>query len=130
MAELSDTHTSHGFGRLVVAVYAVFALAASARSLYQLSTRADEAPLAYGLSALAGLVYIAATYALATNRRQLASVTIAFELIGVLVVGALTVFDSELFPETTVWSAFGIQYGFVPLVLPVVGLWWVYRNRR
>lgn len=130
MAELSDTHTSHGFGRLVVAVYAVFALAASARSLYQLSTRADEAPLAYGLSALAGLVYIAATYALATNRRQLASVTIAFELIGVLVVGALTVFDPELFPESTVWSAFGIQYGFVPLVLPVVGLWWVYRNRR
>ena len=125
----SDTHTSHGFGRIVVAVYAVFALSASARSLYQLATKADEAPFAYGLSALAGLVYIVATYALATNRRGLATWTIGFELVGVVVVGLLTVFDGQLFPDATVWSTFGIQYAFVPLLLPVVGLWWVFRNR-
>ena len=125
----SDTHTSHGFGRIVVAVYAVFALSASARSLYQLATKADEAPFAYGLSALAGLVYIVATYALATNRRGLATWTIGFELVGVIVVGLLTVFDEQLFPDATVWSTFGIQYAFVPLLLPVVGLWWVFRNR-
>ncbi|OUZ11030.1 hypothetical protein BHE97_06250 [Aeromicrobium sp. PE09-221] len=125
----SDTHTSHGFGRIVVAVYAVFALSASARSLYQLATKADEAPFAYGLSALAGLVYIVATYALATNRRLLATWTIGFELVGVVVVGVLTVFDAALFPDATVWSTFGIQYAFVPLLLPVIGLWWVFRNR-
>jgi hypothetical protein len=120
----------HGFGRVVVAVYAVFALSASARSLYQLATKATEAPIAYGLSALAGVVYVVATFALATNRRRLATATIAFELIGVLAVGLLTEFDAELFPDATVWSDFGAGYGFVPLVLPFVGLAWILRSRR
>jgi hypothetical protein len=120
----------HGFGRVVVAVYAVFALSASARSLYQLATKATEAPIAYGLSALAGVVYVVATFALATNRRRLATATIAFELIGVLAVGLLTKFDAELFPDATVWSEFGAGYGFVPLVLPIVGLAWILRSHR
>ncbi|MFD1858539.1 hypothetical protein EHW97_09345 [Aeromicrobium camelliae] len=126
---MADTHTSHGFGRLLVAVYAVFALSASARSLYQLATHAADAPFAYSLSALAALVYLVATYALATNRQRLASWTIGFELVGVLAVGLLTLLDPALFPDATVWSLFGIQYAFVPLVLPLVGLWWVYRRR-
>lgn len=120
----------HGFGRVVVAVYAVFALSASARSLYQLITKASDAPVAYGLSALAGVVYIVATYALATNRPQLAAWTIGFELVGVLVVGFLTIFDAALFPDATVWSDFGEGYGFVPLVLPMIGLAWVIRSRK
>lgn len=124
-----DQRTQHGFGRALVAVYAVFALAASARSIYQLVTKASEAPVAYSLSALAGVVYVAATYALATDRRRLAGLTIGFELVGVLGVGLLTILDPELFPEATVWSDFGAGYGFVPLVLPVVGLWWLHRTR-
>ena len=51
------TSTSTGLGRALVAVYGVFALAATARSLVQLATKADEAPLAYALSAVAALVY-------------------------------------------------------------------------
>lgn len=115
---------------MLVALYAVFAVAASARSIYQLVVKVDEAPLAYALSALAGLVYVLATYALATDRQRLAVVTIGFELVGVLGVGLLTVLDGELFPEATVWSQFGAGYGYVPLVLPVLGLWWVHRTRR
>ncbi len=122
--------TSHGFGRALVAVYAVFALAASARSIYQLVTKTDEAPVAYALSAVAGLVYVVATYALATDRHRLAVVTIGFELVGVLGVGLLTVLDGDLFPDATVWSQFGAGYGYVPLVLPIVGLWWLHRTRR
>ncbi|MFL6090536.1 MAG: hypothetical protein ACJ71Z_10400 [Aeromicrobium sp.] len=125
MAELQ-----HGFGRVVVAVYAVFALSASARSLYQLATKASQAPVAYGLSAVAGVVYVVATFALATNRRRLATSAIAFELVGVLTVGLLTIYDRSLFPDATVWSDFGAGYGFVPLVLPFVGLAWVLRSRR
>jgi len=128
MAEARELQ--HGFGRVVVAVYAVFALSASARSLFQLVTKAGEAPVAYGLSALAGVVYVVATFALATNRHRLAAWTIGFELVGVLVVGLLTVFDAALFPDQTVWSDFGEGYGFVPLVLPFVGLAWVIRSRR
>ena len=52
-----------------------------------------------------------------------------FELTGVLVVGTLTVFDAAAFPDDTVWSFYGRGYGFVPLVLPLVGLWWLHRTR-
>ena len=121
--------TAHGFGRALVAVYAVFALAASARSIYQLATKAGDAPVAYALSALAGVVYVVATIALATDRRRLATATIGFELVGVLAVGALSLADSGLFPDQTVWSDFGAGYVFIPLVLPFVGLWWLRSTR-
>jgi hypothetical protein len=127
---MGEPGLQHGFGRVVVAVYAVFALSASARSLYQLATKAGDAPVAYGLSAVAGIVYVVATFALATNRGRLAAWTIGFELIGVLAVGLLTIYDQALFPDATVWSDFGAGYGFVPLVLPFVGLAWVFRARR
>jgi hypothetical protein len=123
---MSDT--SHGFGRVLVAVYAVFALAASARSIFQLATKAEDAPFAYSMSAFAGLVYVVATVALARSRRGLALATISIELIGVLVTGALSLVDDALFPDQTVWSGFGEGYGFVPLVLPLVGLWWLRRT--
>ncbi len=122
--------TQHGFGRALVAVYAVFALAATARSAYQLLTKAGDAPVAYSLSAVAGVVYVLATVALATDRRSWAAWTIGFELLGVLSVGILTLVDAELFPDATVWSAFGAGYGYVPLVLPIVGLWWLRRTGK
>ena len=122
-------NTSRGFGRTLVAVYAVFAVAAASRSIFQLLTKADEAPVAYALSAFAGVVYIVATVALARNLRQLALITITIELAGVLTVGLLSVFDDDLFPDQTVWSGFGEGYGFIPLVLPIVGLWWLHRTR-
>ncbi len=123
-------HTSRGFGRTLVAVYAVFALAASARSIFQLVAKASDAPFAYSLSALAGVVYVVATLALARNLRRLALLTIASELVGVLTVGLLSVLDDQLFPDQTVWSGFGEGYGFIPLVLPIVGLWWLRRTRE
>ncbi len=110
---------------MLVAVYAIFALAASARSITQLATKASDAPFAYTLSAVAGVVYLVATWALATGRRTLAAATIGFELVGVIGVGLLTVLDGALFPDQTVWSDFGAGYLFIPLVLPFVGLWWI-----
>ena len=122
---MPDVGTGHGFGRVLVAVYAVFAVAASARSIYQLASRAGDAPVAYGLSALSGIVYIVATVAMARDHRGLAIGTIGFELVGVLAVGTISLVDPALFPDQTVWSNFGAGYVFIPLVLPVVGLWWV-----
>ena len=128
---MSSTRT--GAGRVLVAVYGVFALAATARSLVQLVTKADEAPVAYALSAVAGLVYIAATLGLAEvgpEPRRLAWAAVGFELVGVLAVGTLTVLDPELFPDQTVWSSYGAGYGWLPLVLPFVGLAWLWRTRQ
>jgi cytochrome bd-type quinol oxidase subunit 2 len=121
--------TGRGFGRALVFVYGVFALAATGRSSYQLSTKASEAPVPYVLSAVAALVYIVATWALATNRRRIALVTVGFELAGVLAVGFTSLVLPQDYPDATVWSDFGGGYGFVPLVLPFVGLWWLRRTR-
>ena len=87
----NPTGTAHGFGRALVAVYAVFALA--------------------------------------TDRRRLATAAIGFELVGVLTVGVLSLVDGSLFPDQTVWSDFGAGYVFIPLVLPFVGLWWLQSTR-
>lgn len=114
-----------GPGRVLVAVYAVFALAASARAGLQLLTRFDEAPVAYLLSAVAAAVYVIATVALLRDVRRIALSAVAFELAGVLVVGTWSLLDAQRFPDQTVWSSFGVGYAFVPLVLPVLGLAWL-----
>ena len=124
--------TGSGPGRALVAVYGVFALAATARAAFQISTKLAEAPVAYVLSAFSAVVYVVATIALArgTGRwRTVAWVTVTVELLGVLTVGVLSVVDVAAFPDETVWSAFGRGYGYVPLVLPVLGLLWLWRTR-
>ena len=121
-----------GPGRLLIAVYAVFALSATARAGYQILTKFSEAPLAYLLSAFAAIVYVVATVSLAKAGSTWFKVSVAavlVELVGVLVVGALSVFDSVQFPHETVWSLFGRGYAFIPLLLPILGLAWLYRRR-
>lgn len=117
-----------GPGRVLVAVYGVFALAAGARAAVQLSTRFAQAPVAYLLSALAAAVYLVATVALARGSRRTALVACSVELAGVLVVGTLSLADPAAFPDETVWSAYGRGYLFIPLVLPVLGLLWLRRR--
>ena len=116
---------AEGLGRVLVAVYGVFALAAGARAAVQVATRFSEAPVAYLLSAVAAVVYVLATIGLARGGRggrRTALVACAVELAGVLVVGVLSLTDRAAFPDETVWSGFGQGYGYVPLVLPVLGL--------
>ena len=121
-----------GPGVVLVVVYGVLALAATGRSVLQITTGFDTAPLAYTLSAVAAAVYILATWCLARGGRwvRVGIVACAVELVGVLVVGAASLLATELFPDKTVWSHFGQGYGFVPLVLPVLGLLWFRRVER
>lgn len=124
--------TGSGFGRVLVAVYGIFAISATARASVQLLRDWHEAPLAYALSALAAVVYLVATVALARGTsawRRVAWAAVGVELVGVLAVGTLSLLDAAAFPEATVWSGFGQGYGYVPLVLPFVGLWWLWRTR-
>ena len=121
--------TRLGNARALVIVYAVLAVAATGRSVYQVLTKFDEAPVAYSLSVLAALVYVVATIALARGDRTLAVGSMVFELIGVLAIGAFTLAAPGLFPSDTVWSGFGAGYLYIPLVLPVLGLWWLRRER-
>lgn len=124
--------TGRGFGRVLVAVYAVLAIAATARGTWQLIDKGHEAPLAYALSLLAGIIYVVATVALARGGawRGVAWLAVSIELVGVIAVGIATVVSAGSFPAKTVWSHFGQGYGYVPLVLPFVGLWWLWHTRR
>lgn len=131
---MTDTGSTRalGVGRVLIAVYAILALAATARSAYQIATKFGDAPVAYLLSALAGAVYVLATIALLGRGERwyrVAWITIAFELLGVLIVGGLSLADPVLFPADTVWSYFGRGYIFIPLVLPVLGMLWLRRMR-
>ena len=120
--------TSRGPGRVLVAVYGTFALAAGARAAVQLATQFDEAPVAYLLSAFSAVVYVVATIGLARggrSGRRTAVVACVVELVGVLVVGTLSLADRAAFPDATVWSVYGQGYGFIPLALPVLGLLWL-----
>jgi hypothetical protein len=125
--------TNRGPGRVLIAVYLLFAIAATSRAGYQLITKYHEAPLAYLLSALAAVIYIVATAGLARADRigrRVAMACCLIELVGVLAVGAASLLAPEAFPDETVWSRFGEGYGYVPLVLPVFGLAWLLRTRR
>jgi len=122
-----------GIGRVLVIVYAVMALGATGRSFVQIVRRFDDAPLAYSLSALAAVVYILATLALVLAHRRgwyaVAWIAILFELTGVVTVGLLSLLVPTLFGHDSVWSYFGMGYVFIPLVLPLFGLWWLRTHR-
>jgi len=127
---MEKQRSGRGIGNLVIALYGVFALSATVRALYQLLRKFDQAPLAYSLSLVAGLIYILATVSLVRKNYRLAQATLLFELVGVVVVGLLSIFEPDLFGHDSVWSYFGKGYAYIPLVLPVFGLWWLRRSSR
>ncbi|GAQ58517.1 hypothetical protein [Streptomyces acidiscabies] len=117
-----------GPGMLLVWFYGVMVVGAVSRSVYQIATEFDRAPLAYSLSAVAGGVYGFITYSLVRGgeaARKAAQVCCAAELAGVVVVGTWTLLDQAAFPDSTVWSDYGMGYVFIPVLLPVSALYWL-----
>ncbi len=130
---MSNSSRSLGVGRLLILVYAVFAVSSTARASFQIITKFEEAPLAYSLSLVSALVYILATVSLARSGptwHKVAIYSVVFELVGVLAVGTLSFIAPELFDHASVWSGFGSGYGYLPLVLPVLGLIWIRKAKR
>ncbi|MEU0395136.1 hypothetical protein ABZ208_20595 [Streptomyces sp. NPDC006208] len=121
-----------GPGLLLVWLYGVMSVGAVSRSVYQILTDFGSAPLAHVLSAVAAVVYAFITYTLVRGgeaARRAALVCCAAELAGVLIVGTWTVLDPSAFPDSTVWSTYGMGYLFIPVLLPVTGMLWLRRAR-
>ena len=114
----------------LVLAYAILGLAATGRSVVQIGTKFDEAPLPYGLSGASAIIYVIIAIALWRGARTLALIGTVVELVGVLTVGAWGYLQPDLWPAHTVWSGFGSGYGWVPVVLPVVALTLLVRERR
>lgn len=119
-----------GPGVVLLVVYVIFAISAGARAVFQIAVQFHVAPLAYLLSAFSAVVYIVAAVAIGRERRRLALTAVWIELLGVVVIGLFTVLAPQDFADATVWSDFGIGYGFVPLILPILGLIWLFRARE
>ena len=94
-------HSARGPGRILVAVYGVLALAATGRSILQVTEYFWRAPLAYALSALAG----------------------AATVFVILVVGLLGITAVVLGPAATSMAGAGVVYlGQLILIVTVVQL--------
>jgi cytochrome bd-type quinol oxidase subunit 2 len=129
----SRAKQSLGVGRLLIVFYAVFAVSATARASFQILTKFEQAPIAYSLSLVSALVYILATVSLAKKGQAwklTALISVIFELIGVLAVGSLSFVAPELFAHPSVWSGFGSGYGYIPLLLPILGLLWIQKSSK
>jgi hypothetical protein len=130
---VQQTGIGRGPGRLLLSLYGVFTVAALSRSIVQIIMQFSEAPLAYVLSLVAGIVYAVITVALwrgGEAARKVALVSCSAELLGVLLVGTLTIVDTSAFPDQTVWSDYGMGYLFLPVVVPISGLLWLRRSGR
>ncbi len=131
-AEVSRQRLISGPGTLLVWLYGVMVVGAVSRSAYQIATEFDRAPLAYSLSAVAGLVYGFITYSLVRGgetARRAALVCCVAELVGVLTVGTWTLVEPSAFPDATVWSDFGMGYLFIPVLLPLSAIYWLRASR-
>ncbi|MFE5714362.1 hypothetical protein ACFQ7J_26535 [Streptomyces sp. NPDC056501] len=131
-AQGARTRLVSGPGILLVWLYGVMSVGAVSRSIYQIATEFDRAPLAYALSAVAAVVYAFITYTLVRGgekARRAALVCCAAELAGVLIVGTWTLVEPSAFPDATVWSDYGYGYLFIPVLLPLTGIWWLRRSR-
>lgn len=131
-AATGRTRLISGPGMLLVWLYGVMVVGAVSRSAVQISTEFDKAPLAYSLSAVAGLVYGFITYSLVRGgekARRAALVCCAAELAGVLVVGTWTLVEPSAFPDATVWSDYGMGYLFIPVLLPLSAMYWLRKAR-
>jgi hypothetical protein len=130
---LTKSSRTLGVGRLLILVYAVFAISSTARASFQMITKFEEAPVSYSLSLLSALVYLLATVSLAKSGptwKTIALASVIFELIGVLTVGVISLLVPELFVEASIWSGFGSGYGYLPLVLPILGLLWIRKTSQ
>jgi hypothetical protein len=116
-------------GTILAISYPVLALSTGMRSIYQLLFKegvTDYLPPA--LSGVAAFCYLLAaigfTYRVKWGWKLSVSV-LAFETFMTLVVGTLSFTHPELIGRT-VWRHFGADYGYFPLVQPLIGLVWLF----
>lgn len=118
-------------GTILAISYPVLAISTGFRAVYQLvllSTGARTGPyLPSLLSAIAALSYLTATIGFAYRKKwawRLSVGVLGFETLMTLLVGTL----GFIYPEVigrTVWRAYGMDYGFFPLIQPLLGLAWL-----
>lgn len=104
--------------------YPLLALSTGARGLYQLFLRDDLARLGPALSVLTAVLYLVAAVGFFKRTPRwwrIAVAALAAETVLVLAVGALSFIMPDLIGSTA-WRHFGQDYGYFPLIQPLLGL--------
>lgn len=118
-------------GVILAISYPVLALSAGVRSIYQLVFKEDVVNyLPAVLSGVAALCYLLATVGFVVRKRwawRLSVSMLIFELVMVITVGALSLIMPDLIGRT-VWGRFGADYGYFPLIQPILGLAWLFHR--
>jgi hypothetical protein len=120
----SKTRAISLIGYILGISYPLLALSTGARGLYQFFLRDDLTKLGPALSVLTAVLYLVAAIGFfkRTRRWWFVSVSaLALELALVLVIGALSFIVPDLIGSTA-WRHFGQDYGFFPLIQPLLGL--------
>jgi len=116
------------FGYILAFSYPVLALSTGVRAVYQLFFKAGVTNyIPVYLSALAAFSYLLATIGFAYRRKWtwwLSVVALGFETFMTFLIGFWSFVDPALIGHT-VWRHFGEDYGFFPLIQPLIGLVWL-----
>ena len=117
-----------GAGTVLAISYPVLAISTFFRGAYQLFAKEGVTnTVGPTLTLVASLCYMLAAVGFAVRRKwawYLSVSVLGFETLMTLIVGVLSI----LYPDmigSTVWRYFGIDYGFFPLVQPLIGLVWL-----
>jgi hypothetical protein len=118
-------------GVILAISYPVLALSAGVRALYQLFLKEGVTYyLPALLSGVAAVCYLLATVGFVVRKRwawRLSVSMLVFELAMVLLIGALSFIIPDVIGRT-VWARFGADYGYFPLIQPVLGLAWLFHR--
>jgi hypothetical protein len=125
--DMSDL--AYAAGIILGISYPILAFSTGGRAIYQLLLKEDVTYyLPPAMSALAASCYFFATLGFAIRRKwawRLSVGLLGFETFLTFLVGTLSFIYPDLIGRT-VWRHFGADYGYFPLVQPLLGLVWLF----
>ena len=101
-------------------LYGFWALAVCSRALWQYASRSGNL-LPSHISLCAGIIYLVITWAALRHQHTVLRGGLVCEIIGVIAVSGYEMLAP--LPYATAWSHFGAGYLYIPLILPLAGLW-------
>ncbi|MDT3767568.1 hypothetical protein QS713_05760 [Gleimia hominis] len=127
---VKDTRgASHGLGRIVIVIFWLMA-AWSLYDAFLFLMRNPSVPLGPRLVGIAVAVgYVAAAAALTHNGKRMRILgwsAVGFELVGVLMTSLMELGIPQAQRQLGMWTSFGANYYFAPLIVPAIGLLWLW----
>ena len=120
---------AHGWGRLLVVVFAVFGLAVLAPAAVALVRTPTAAPVVGSINVAVGLLFILLAVCVAHNGRRMRLIgwmSLSALLTGAALIGVLTWTDAAEGLEASVWADGGRQLCYLPLLLPLMAAGWMW----